>query len=194
MLCPNGERLKDRRKPICDVLDHSESNELRKIFGDTTYEDMVADVVDYSASPVWAEGTSYAQGDVVSYDGAYFIAVEAIQNDSTTPDCSTSWRLADKFSKDCYNTTWAQVSKIVAWVVFANAVPFYPNILDVGGFADRSNEETPNKISYFLSNVYKGITAMKKNFLYWNDKHGCISLGGCETIEDKNQNHRKVAW
>lgn len=195
---PASRRVKDRINPICDVIDHTEEKVIVELLGQDNYETLFEDQINYADSPMWDENNSYATDATVLYEGVPYIALEDV-SDQTPPDCSTKWTLADKFNTSCYNDMWTNekcgLQKIVAWVVWATALPFYPDIIDSGGYADKGVKETPERINYTRSNLYSNINVMKTSFRKWNDKNGCLKYSDClPNVTTTQDAHRKVGW
>ena len=92
-------------KYTCDLQDiyQVEQREARLKLGIDFYNELIADLVDYSSASEWEDGTTYSAEDVVIWDGIFY---QAISETDTEPTTVEFWELAPKFDKDCFNTLW----------------------------------------------------------------------------------------
>jgi hypothetical protein len=204
--CPARAEIKSRTQPICDVLEHTERHYITKVFGKDAYDALLEKVIDYSTADLWKTNENYVEGDTVLYDGVPYILVVPANTYANSPNCSNEWEVAPKFAEDCYNELWEEggLRKIVSWVVFAEAVNFYPEVLNAAGFtttAEASKFSTADSLDHRLnrykSNLYKHITKMQRQFIEWNEDNGCLDIKtGCEEELNttKNKTSRKILW
>lgn len=177
------------------MLPHVEESKMIKMVGWENYQSMLDDKKDFSSVQKWNDETTYLEGDEVIYKGIVYVADENITNNNTPNDCS-QWSEAEIFDDECYNKIWYEggLRKIIAWYVFAEAAPSYPQILDVAGFSDSDDDKMVNKIQFYLNNIYKQIQMMKDTFIRWHSKNGsCMSISLCgNTVnDDSNRTERK---
>lgn len=187
-------------EPVCNILDHTVENYLIKTFGENVYQELIDDVMDYSAAPVWDDEADYVLNDVVIYEGVYYKLIVANSTSSDTPNCNAEWEVPPKFNKTCFNEMFSKdgggVLKMISWYVWAKAAPFYPNVLGLTDFIGE-DKEYQKKINYYLAmNIYPHITAMEKRLWRWNAKNKCVSVFVCEEggTTNQNQTSMNIAW
>src|SRR5687768_567054 len=160
---PSIKELTARPEPVCDVLEHTEQQYLIKLFGETVYQELLDTRIDLSSATVWDDETDYVEDDIVLYEGEYYQLNVAESTSSDTPNCNTEWIRVEKFTKACFNqmfsTSGGGLLKLLSWVIFAAALPFYPNILGVTDFIG-TDKEYKEKINYKLSGIYSNIAKM----------------------------------
>lgn len=192
------KELAARSQPVCDVLPHTEFNFMVKTFGENVYQELLDDLVDTSAATVWQDSTDYVLDDIVIHEGIYYKLIVANSTLSDTPNCNSEWATISKFNKTCFNELWSTagggLSKLLSWVIFAEAVPFYPNIMGLTDFIG-DDKEYQNKINYYRANIYKQIAIMEKMLWAWNKTSKCIQVYVCDThIATDNQASFSVSW
>ena len=176
------------------MLEDTEESYLNDLFGEDNYQLLLDDLVDYSDKPKWDDETTYSEDDIVCYEGEYFVLLVEHNTTSDPPNCNDEWELAPKFEKDCYNEMWneGRLKKLLSWRIYAEAVPFYPEVLGAAQFTG-TDADYKEKINYYLSNIYKRISLMRKLFLRWNDLNGCLTIGLCvDSTADNNKVNRTI--
>lgn len=108
--------------------------EARKCIGYNFWLAMVAALADYSAEPEYVSGTTYAEDDIVKYQGVYKIA---LQSTSAVPTVSTDWENAPRFTGSCaesYDTLFCDfLAPYLAHKVLAARLPYiWTQIRDTG--------------------------------------------------------------
>lgn len=190
-LCPSPKEIGARTQPICDVLDHTEESYICEIFGIDTYELLLEDLIDYSDTEQWSDEASYEMDDVVCYQGEYYVLIVDENSNNSAPSCNEEWKLAPKFETECYENTYQKFKKLLAWRIYAQAAPFYPEVLSAGGFIG-DDKDYKEKLNFHLTYVYKNIAMMLKSFLKWNDEKGCLTILSCGTKVETNQTSRTI--
>lgn len=119
------------------------------------YERLRADLVDYSAAPVWDADTTYAAGDFATLDG---IVYESLADGNTEPIGdplnANAWKEAPKFATDCFNSLWVDgfMRDYLAYSVVSAVLPHvtFPtgNIGTVQKMDDRTGIQTVNHPNY----------------------------------------------
>lgn len=168
-------------------------------FGENVYQEFLDDLVPYTSATVWDLNTDYVLNDVVIHDGIYYKLNVADSTLSDTPNCNTEWTIAPKFYKECFNEMFSLsgggLLKLLSWVVWANAAPFYPNVLGLTDFQgdDKAYKE---KINYYLGkNIYPNIALMERKMWRWNSINKCVAVYVCEPKSSKqNQTQLGIAW
>lgn len=194
---PAEKEILSRPDPVCNVLEHTEQNYLIKIFGENVYQELIDDVIDYGEVEVWDDEEDYVLNDLVFYEGIIYKLIVATSESSDTPNCNSEWTTVPKFEKECFNTMFAEggLLKLLSWVIWAKAAPFYPNVLGITDFIGE-DKEYKNKLNFYLSNIYSNIALMEKALFRWNNINKCVQIYICnneETVE-QNQTSLGIAW
>lgn len=152
--------------------------------------------MDYSDTEVWSDTEDYEENDLVIYDGVPYKLTVAANTSNDSPNCSDDWEVAPKFTDSCFNSTFKEggLTKLLSWIVFVTAVPFYPEVLSTYGFSG-VDPEYKEKTNYYTSKIYAGIARMEKKFERWNADNGCMALFICApTDNNSNKTNRQIAW
>lgn len=98
--------------PPCRVDDilQIETEESRDCLG-SLYDSLLADKADYSGDPEFVSGSTYNEGDVVSYQGVFY---EALATTTALPVNSGAWKFAAKFETAIYNELWVFLGRYLA--------------------------------------------------------------------------------
>jgi len=101
--------------PTCSVTDiwHIEQSVKYDCLGEEFYIELLGDKKDYSKEAnEWDASEKYLEGDVVIYQGVYYIAIAS--NSATLPTNTTYWDLAPKFNNAYYNELWQFLGRYIA--------------------------------------------------------------------------------
>jgi len=90
---------------IANQIQPAELRFIKPLLCKDLYEDMIADIIDYSASPDFVSGTLYVATDIVNF---YGFAYECIQNTTGAeqPLNTLFWTVLPKFANAFYQTLW----------------------------------------------------------------------------------------
>lgn len=187
-----------RPKPVCDVLHHTVMNYMIKTFGENVYQEFITDLVDYSSYAEWSSSETYEEGDIRLYDGVYYVLNVAESTLSDTPNCNSEWSVAPKFNKACFNDMFSinggGLLKLLSWVVWAKAAPFYPNVLGLTDFMG-TDKEYKQKINFYLQGVEANIRDMENVLSRWNRLNKCVTIFVCEpSVGYESTAGMNIAW
>lgn len=88
------------------------------------YKLLLADLSDNSSATSFLDGTTYATGSKVIFDGLVYEAILET-NGSQNPKNKTYWKRASKFNTAAYEYLWQRYLKtIIGWAVFHSGVVY----------------------------------------------------------------------
>lgn len=155
---------------------------------------------DYSDEPIFDAEEEVGLGDIRIYQGVAYVSTVVSHEFNNTPNCSTEWQVAPKFAKECFNEMWEEggMRKLIAWVIFCEAIVFYPNLLMSGGFQEK-DDEYMKLVNLKRNSLNKQILMMHRQFVDWNEDNGCIEFRQDLCVDEalnivKNKSNRKVLW
>lgn len=108
--------------PPCDISDifNVEMAERRKCLGKDFYDELVGDLVDYSAVESYIKGNSYVVDEVVEYKGVLY---KALGSTTSEPSVKGEWELAPKFTTEKFEELWCRyLGKYLALVAVRNSL------------------------------------------------------------------------
>lgn len=74
------------------------------------YDYLIANLAEYEDAQKWVSDTDYNEGDVVIYEGCYWIAKEDVSVDSVPNIEDGCWGFAPKFKSPCLEGLWCEGS------------------------------------------------------------------------------------
>lgn len=90
--------------PNCDIMAIGQFEEkllMNECFLSNFYEDLKADLVDYSSVQTYSNTTAYIVNDKVKLNGAYYVAIQSVTG--IQPPNNLKWVVGKKFKSDCFN-------------------------------------------------------------------------------------------
>ena len=112
--------------PLCTIktIRSIEFSNLLECLGQTLYDLITADLVDYSAVNLYDNTTAYVVGNVVCFKGLFYTNILNVTG--TAPPNKTYWVLSPKFTTPCYETLYCQfLGEWVAWMIVLERMPFW---------------------------------------------------------------------
>jgi hypothetical protein len=92
---------------VCDHIQRKEQALFRKCYlGTSFYGLLLADLSDYSETPLYSAEATYQIDDSVCYDGNVFISTCADNQVNPGDDPGGCWVVAPKFESQCYQNLW----------------------------------------------------------------------------------------
>ncbi len=170
-------------------------------FGEAFYDELIEHLIDYSGTPEYDNDTSYAIGDVVIFEGCYWIAVEEAEGSFPGAE-NTCWKLAPKFDKECLNDFWCNASfaqylsyLVVRESIVDASIPLR-NAGAVVNYADgyqKTNKDLirlsqanySKKIERLFILLEKWIYACKNDCFHCTKQLAISCCGGCGCVKEK---------
>lgn len=132
-------RINDKTA-TCDIafICTWEENEFRRCLGMDFFNDLKADLEDYTNVTEWVNG-SYNTGDLVSFEGLIYVAKV---NTSNNP-MSNDWELAPKFSDSEYEYFWCRyLGPYLANVIMKASIPSMHVYVTASGLQKRNTRDS----------------------------------------------------
>lgn len=111
--------------PVCDfnVLAMNEEYEMSECLGDDFYQDILDDLVDYSATEEYSPLTPYIIGNTVWFDGEPFEAIAVV--DGIEPPNKDYWKPGRRFESYCYEDFFCKyLVYYLAHIILRLRLPF----------------------------------------------------------------------
>lgn len=144
--------------------------------------DLIEDMVDYSAATPWVNGTAYAIDAQVIHKGLVYISL--ITDNNLPPQNPVGWKLGDKFEEEDYQTLWEDSLGLhLALEILKPALTFTTYEADSGGIMvkaeERSGRMTANQLNFksYVSMVESQISKSKE----------LVILYICEALQDSER-------
>lgn len=158
---------------ITPILPLKEEGLFRVWLGMEFYEDLLANLADYSSFSYFQEGTTYALDSVVLYRDKLYKA-KASTNGSKPTD-STYWGAAPKFESETYTFFWDRYLKtVISWHVFHSGVIYQAlrtSELGVSRVGGREDSETRPASARELTAFKSEISSDLNDFLQTMDRY-----------------------
>ena len=84
--------------------------EFKGCLGLAFYVHLIKHLADYDEAQKWDVDTDYSEGDVVIYEGCYWIANEDVESGSEPNGENECWGFAPKFTSECLEGLWCDGS------------------------------------------------------------------------------------
>jgi hypothetical protein len=126
---------------ICDQIKLRERKTFKDCFTMELYTMLLDDMVDYPENP-FSLSTTYAEDDVVLYEGINYISLE---DNNTKSPTDTTWKLAPMFAEPCYNSIWCELSVFLAYRIIKPSLRYATYQAGGKGVVIHMTEETAEK-------------------------------------------------
>lgn len=136
--------IKKLNNNLCDFkhIYQVEYEQARKCIGVKLWKAMIAALVDYSATPAWASGTTYNLDDLVKFKGLIYKATTTTE---TQPPTIPDWELAPKFEGSCaatYETIFCDfLAPFLAHKILARRIPYIRTMITSMGTIEYNGQD-----------------------------------------------------
>lgn len=195
---------------LCALIPAEEQNLFLDHIGYDFYEVLIADLVDYSGVDEWDSTATYADGDLVMFQGIVYESLVAGNTEPIGDPLNLSaWKEADKFTTACYNALWVDgfLREVLAYSVIAAVLPHvtYPtgSIGTVEKYEDTTGVKTVSNPNYSkVAGQLERAKAMRLRLLakYMNDNAdtcdytGSLYGSACDQINVNPGRTRKTFY
>ncbi len=102
---------------LCNIIPIVEDKLFREEFGDSFYEDLKNDLIDYSTAAVFTLAVPYTVGTFVVYEGLVYEVTQNTTGTQIPTKASAYFKIAPRFATAAYQTLWVRYLVIILAIV-----------------------------------------------------------------------------